>query len=227
MMNWFTDMSEATTTLFGEDFDVFDHTRPCAPQVEADKFTLADLAARQKKGWEEGFAAGLEAGLTDLQAGVQINISEIATEIRTAKAEFLTQAEHIADELAGLLLAAFGNILPTLCAQYGLAEISAVAAEILPSLGREPQLRIQVAPDRMASLRAILAQYDADLVQNISLLPASKLGPSDIVIRWHHGEAVRNADAMWRNILAILAPHGLNPAPTEMAATTKEPAHVQ
>lgn len=227
MTNWCTNMTETITVLFDEDFDAPDHMRASAHQAEVKKISVDDLAACRKEAWDEGFAAGREAGLATLQTDMRINLAEIATGMHTAKIDLMTQTEQIGEELAGLLLAAFNHTLPALCARYGLAEIAAVAAEIVPPMVGGAQLHIQIAPDRVGPMREILARHDADLAENISLIASSKLGSSDIVMRWHQGEAVRDVDAMWRNILAILAPYGLSPTPARMDAATRELSYVE
>jgi len=76
-------------------------------------------------------------------------------------------------------------------------------------------------------LRQHIARLDPDLVRAIRVMPGSQMGPSDIAIRWQHGEAVRDAARIWNSIAAILAPHGLMDDGSLARVAEKEPADVE
>ena len=227
-----------TDSLFAEDFDTPPPPAPAAPGSAPPLFTAEELAASRAEAWREGQEAGLAAAREAEAAATAAALAMIATELRAARAELALGAEQTAENLACLLAAALASALPALCARHGEAEIRAVAAEILPSLTQEPNIRVLVPPQHITALQAEIATLDHELAEHVRLIATPALGPSDITIRWHHGEAVRDAAELWDQIAAILAPHGLlgatampepvsRPAPgPSKKKQQQEPAHV-
>jgi len=196
-----------TGTLFAEDFDV--PPAPPAPGSAPPLFTAEDLALTRAEAWRLGEEAGLAAARDGQARATGEALAMIATELRAARAELAASAEQTAENIARLLAASLGVALPALCVQHGEAEIRAVAREILPSLTHEPNVRVLVAPEHVAALQAEIATLDHELAEHVRLIATPGLGASDITIRWHHGEAVRDATELWEQIAASLAPHGL------------------
>jgi flagellar biosynthesis/type III secretory pathway protein FliH len=221
--------------LFAEDFDTPPPAAPAAPASAPAMFTAEDLAAARAAAWREGQEAGLALARDGAATATGAALATIAAELPAARAALAAGAEQTAENLARLLAAALAAALPALCARHGEAEIRAVAAEILPSLTHEPNIRVLVAPEHMAALQAEIATLDHELAEHVRLIATPALGPSDITIRWHHGEAVRDAAELWDQIAATLTLHGLlsaAPTPEPVARTPgkkhqKEHAHVE
>ena len=221
-------MAQRPLAFFSEDFD-----RPAAPvnAPEPDTapalFTAEEMAASRAVAWAEGHEAASRETAQDDARQLGQSLAAVAEALSSTRAEYLAQAESAAEELARLLSGALAAALPALCAQHGAAEIQAVAAEILPPLIHESHVRVQVAPHRVDALQQQIAALDPELVRIISVMAAPQLGPSDIAIRWQHGEAIRDAGQIWNNIRNILAPHGLSPDEAQTAPMEKEPAHAE
>ncbi len=226
-MNWFTDRAASCGPLFGEDFDMPAVAAMPAPEASAAPEPVPDLAMERQAAWDAGFAAGHAAGRAGQGAQAKDALRLIATELNTAREDLLRQAEHTAEELSRFLLTALGQAMPALCARHGAAEIAAIAAEVLPPLAGEPRVRVQVSPERAPDLRGLLATLDAEITDRLELTTVPELGPSDIIVRWRHGTARRDARAIWESILAILAPHGIAPMRADAGEPTKELASVE
>jgi flagellar biosynthesis/type III secretory pathway protein FliH len=227
-MNWSTDMRTPKAHLFAEDFDAPPRLSEPDSPVMVEQFTADDLTASREIAWQEGFAAGQREVRNNQDVDARQLLQDIAGAIDEARAEFMASGDRIAEELARLLLTSLRHVLPALCAQYGETEIAAIMRAIRPSLLHDPALRIQVAEGRVEPLRHLLAEAHHDIADQVQVAASPRLGPSDITLRWHMGESVRDAAALWGDIQSILGLHGLNnpePAPTDHKA--REPAHAE
>ena len=88
-------------------------------------------------------------------------------------------------------------------------------------------VRVQIRPEREAGLRQFLMQRDPEMLDRMRLTPNAALGMSDIVIRWHQGEAIRDAMKIWEHIISILAPHGLWPITAAETICQENLSHVE
>ncbi len=121
----------------------------------------------------------------------------------------MDQAEATAGELSRFLLTALSAALPEFCARHGMAEIQAIATEILPALIGEPTIKIRMTAAQIPAMQAHVSNFDADLIKKIHFTPDDHMGPSDIAIRWDQGGAVRDFAQSWHGIVSILDRQGL------------------
>jgi len=129
-------------------------------------------------------------------------------------------------------------VFPALCARFGAAETQAVIRTILPVLRQEPRATVRIAPDLVAPVVETITRIDADLVARIDIEPDPTMPDGDVRVTWRHGEARRDARALWRDIGDILGQTGW-PVPPPLVATVpgampvampvamKEPADVE
>lgn len=222
MKSWCTEMIQTKALFFDEDFDVIlgSETDDRALGQENDQKSTAEECTELT--WDDGFSAGREAAIAESETDTRLILTAIADEMNRTRQEVVERSELLAEEIGSLLLGALRVCLPDLCTQYGAAEVRAIASEILPCLANEAQVRIQVAPDRLDTVRSVLSEFDDNVARNMSLYPSDKLGPSDIIIRWHSGESVRDASAIWPAIMTILALQGICPTATAAAIANKE-----
>ena len=224
----FINTAKNPSSFFAEDFDAPVRRPVEMPLVVAEEcFTGADMAAARQTAWDAGFQAGqTSVGAAAVSADAQI-LQAVTENIAQLRQEISTGGENIAEALAGLLLAALNQAMPAFWAHYGELEIQALAAEILPGLLHDPDVRVQIRPEREAGLRQFLMQRDPEMLDRMRLTPNAALGMSDIVIRWHQGEAIRDAMKIWEHIISILAPHGLWPITAAETICQENLSHVE
>ena len=213
--------------LFAEDFDL-PETEPtaAAPEMIAPVVDLAQLAAAKAAAFDEGFAMGRAAALAEDAAGVRQAVDALAAELGAARDAARLIGEQAAEEIARLLLAALGAVMPVLCASHGEAEATAVARAVLPALTGEPEIAIRTNPHTATALLAEIARIDPDLVARVRMTPTDALAPGDLRIAWRDGLAVRGGAALWREVAAILVPQGLLGNDLAMdQSTTKDIRH--
>lgn len=230
MRRWSISAVHPIAGLFGEDFDLRAPPPPEEIFVIEEVATVAtflaeDVAAARRQAWAAGRDAGLKEAADDLAARSNDLLTTIVAQLRDMRAASIAIAEANAHETARLLCAALRAMLPDLCARHGAAEIQAVAAEILASLADERVVRIQVAPENLGLLEAVIKGLDLGSDVAFRLTASDLFGPSDIRIRWQGGEAVRRATELWRRVAEILTRGGFVPATDE--PFLKAVTHVQ
>ena len=230
MRRWSISTVPRIAGLFAEDFD----QRPEPPPVEpfvADDLVMPetgpseDVAVARALGWADGHAAGLAEAAGAVEEKTTLLLAHIAAQLDDMQAAHMAAAEDCANAVAQLLCAALGTVMPALWAQHGAAEIGAVAAEIMPSLVDERVVRVQVAPENVMVIDQIISDLDLGSDVEVRVSALGSLGPSDIRMRWQHGEARREAGDLWRRVAAILTRDGF--LPTDNTASLKAIAHVE
>ncbi len=202
--------------LFAEDFDLPGQEHPAGPEGPAAEpevitpvFDLAQLEAEKAAAYDEGYAAGRAALLAEDAAGLRRAVDALATGLDAARDAAGLIGEQTAEEIARLLLASLGAVMPVLCAAHGSAEAAAVARAVLPALNGEPEITIRTSPHTASALQAEIARLDPDLAPRVRMLPTDAMAPGDLRIAWRNGLAVRDGAALWREVAEILLPHGL------------------
>jgi flagellar assembly protein FliH len=207
--------------LFAEDFDappgitVLDDPPeepepPPPPPPPA--ITEADLAVARADAYAEGHRNGLAQAAADRAEVTRQMLGTIAERLAGAGAEAKRIAEEQADAVARLLLGTLAAVLPATCARHGAAEVAALTRAVLPALVREPRVTIRISPHVVRAVEQELARLDPDLHGRVSLVPTDAVAPGDARIAWQDGAAVRDAAALWREVVGALAPLGLLPS---------------
>jgi flagellar biosynthesis/type III secretory pathway protein FliH len=192
------------SALFDEDFDK--PTRAPQPKVVEPVYSSDDITGAREAAWQEGHAAGLQEAEADTCAVTQKLIETIAGQLETARATATEIAEQSAEELARLLLDSLAAILPTLCAQHGEAEVQAVVRAVLPALTQEPAITIRANPHERMVIAQEMERLEPELAARVQIVPTDAIAPGDVRITWRNGAATRNAEALWQQVAAILAP---------------------
>lgn len=196
--------------LFAEDFDLPEPDRTLVEPERADPVVdRAEQEASKVAAFEEGIAVGRAALLAEDVARVRQAVESLAGELHAAREDARMICEQAAEEIARLLLAALGAVMPVLCATFGAAEAGAVARAVLPALLSEPEITIRTNPHTAPALLAEFARIDPDIASRVQITPTDALLPGDLRIAWKDGQAVRDGAALWRGVVAILVPQGL------------------
>ena len=214
-------MAYVELLLYPEDF-ADPAPRPAPPPAPAEPvFTAADVAAARAEGFASGAAAGRTEAALQQQARVAEALGRVAERLDAAADAAMAAAEAHAQALAQVLVDALRAAFPTLSAQHGAAEMRRVIAAILPALARETAVTLHVPPALEAAARSALQALALRRATPPRIVPDARLQPGDIEIAWDDGRAVRDGAAVWRDVLAALAPLRLSaemptsPAPTE------------
>jgi|SRR5271165_510400 len=193
--------------LFDEDFDL----PPPAPEPEVIQplFTAAELMAARDEAAHDSRDSTLAEADQATRAVVGRTLTEIASQLTSARTEAATIAEQSAEAIARLLLNCFATAFPALSARHGAGELTAVLREILPALHREPKITIRINPHLVSAMTEEIHALDADLAARVRLIPTDAVAQGDARVTWENGAATRSALSLWEQIEGILAPAGL------------------
>ncbi len=196
--------------LFAEDFDLPEHPEPQAePEAAEPVFDRTELEAAKAAAFDEGAAAGRAELIAQDMVGLRLAVGALADELSAARDAARMIGERAAEEVARLLMAALGAVLPVWCEAHGDREACAVARTVLPALMGEPEITVRTHARTAPALMAEIARIDPDIASRVRMVPTDALAPGDLRIAWKDGLAVRDAAALWREVAAILVPQGL------------------
>ncbi len=190
--------------LFAEDFDAPAHQ--AAPAKQRPIFTAAELDATRAAAFAEGRDSGLAEAAAQHELALDTAAAALAGRLALLREDARAAAERAAAALARLLLDTLAALFPALCARHGPAEAEAVLRALLPGLGAEPSLNLRANPRDLPALQAALARAAPALAARASFSPSEIAAPGDIALAWNHGEATRDARALWDAVAAALAP---------------------
>lgn len=197
--------------LFAEDFDMPSGITVLDDPSVAEKPDIApitpqELEAARENAYAEGLKQGLAQAAADRAEVTRQMLDAISRHLQNAKEEAGRVADESARTLAQLLLGVLGTMLPATCAHHGEAEARAVVQTVLPALVREPQVVVRVSPLVADAVSAELENLDSEVAGSVSLVPAESIPPGDVRISWTDGQAIRDTQAIWKNIADTLAP---------------------
>ena len=190
--------------LFAEDFDA--PAQQAAPPRQRPIFTAAELDATRETAFAEGRDSGLAEAAAQHEVALDAAAAALAGRLALLREDSRAAAERAAAAVARLLLDTLAALFPTLCARHGPAEAEAVLRALLPGLGGEAALSLRANPRDLPALQAALARAAPALAARASFVPSEIAAPGDIALAWNHGEATRDARALWDAVAAALAP---------------------
>ena len=218
-------MSHADLLLYPEDFaDPRPRAAPLPVLVQASVvpgFTAEDVEAARAEGYLSGETAGRAAEAAGQRARLAEALARLAERLDAAEESSVAAVESRAQALGRVLVDALTAALPSLAAQCGVAEMRRVIAMIMPALSREASVTLHVPPDLLEAAHAELDALRLRRAVPPVVVADAQLPPGDIEITWTDGRAVRDGAAIWRNVIAALAPLGLPANPPASTGPTE------
>jgi flagellar biosynthesis/type III secretory pathway protein FliH len=170
--------------------------------------TEADLAAARAAGHAAGYRAGRDEATAATQACLADTLAALARQLDDAADAASRVAEASARALATLLLDTLATSFPALRQAHGEAELRRFVRDVLTPLRRTPQVTVHVHPDLTEAVAAEIATLR--LRGRAPAIEASEaLAYGDATVLWEDGAAVRDTQAAWDAVLAVLRPLGL------------------
>lgn len=173
-------------------------------------YSRDDLAEAERDGYRDGYAAAHAEAAQSRAAAETAALAAVASAMQEARGEVAGVAERTARAFAKLALAAMRATMPELMRRHAHLEISALVAEVLPGLAREPAIRVEVAPALAPGVGAKLASIDGGASERIVVVGCPGLPPGDVRIAWSAGRASREPSAVWGQVLAAFDEEGLD-----------------
>ncbi len=172
-------------------------------------FSQDDLARAQQEGFQEGYAAAHAEAAASRAAAETMALAAVANAMMEAHGAVADVADRTACAFAKAVTATMRAIMPELIRRSASREISALIAEILPGLSREPTVVIGVAPGLVAGLVDRLSRMDGMPRDGIRVCAEAGLQDGDARIVWGTGQASRQPFVVWQRILEAFGQEGL------------------
>lgn len=206
-------MPDTFLVLYPEDFAEPKPRAAPPPAAVEPGFSAADIAAARAEGYASGEAAGRAAAAADRHTHLAEALARLAERLAAAEDAATAAVEMRALALAQVMRDALAAAFPSLTRLHGAAEMRGVIAAVMPALSREASVTMHVPPDLLEAARAALDGLNLRRAAPPRIVADDRLRPGDIEIAWDDGRAVRDGAAIWREVVAALAPLGL-PADT-------------
>ena len=173
-------------------------------QPDEPRFSRDEMSLAKQEGFDAGYAAALADAAASRAAAEVMALRAIAGAMTDAAAQAARVSDQAAAALGGALTHAMRAVVPELMRRSGLVEASAMLAQLLPGLSREPEVRVAVAPELADGLSASLAGFAPDLRERIQIAGSGQAGEADVSVRWHAGQARRQPAQVWSAVMETL-----------------------
>jgi hypothetical protein len=195
--------------LFAEDFDrdkVMSEPQAIEPEVIEPTYSVGELTEAREAAWRDGHSAGLREAAADSVAAVHETATAIATQLAAEREVAAARAEQSAASIARLLLDSLDATFPTLCEQYGDAEVRSLVRVVVPALTQEPCITVRAHPRTATAVAEEIARLDPELSTRVQTVACDSIAPGDVRVIWRNGAATRDAAMLWQQVLRTLAP---------------------
>jgi flagellar biosynthesis/type III secretory pathway protein FliH len=186
----------AASLFLQRDFSDAALQTPVAPSFSADDMSAAEAAAQ-----ERGRLAGLAEAEESRQQYETMTLAAIAGAMAGARSAVREVADEAATAFARAVLAAMNVTMPVLIARSAVSEVSDMLACLMPGLAREPEIRMEVAPDLVSGVTASLDQLSHDDRVRITVAGIDGMAPGAAKIAWSTGQADRQPQQVWNRVV--------------------------
>ncbi len=168
-------------------------------------FDRDDIESAKQDGFQEGYVAAHAEAAASRAASEALTLAAVAGAMLEARQAVTDVAECTALAMARAVSAAMRATVPALMRRSAGLEIATLVEQILPGLAREPSIAVEVAPDLVAGLIGKLSglpdmQRGGIIVRGVDGLPYG-----DARITWGAGDARREPDAVWQQVIDAFA----------------------
>ena len=193
--------------LYIEDFDAAQQPAPelVAPEPEP-TFAMSDIVAAREAGRQAGIveARADHASLTaDLQLAAVQSIADTALNARVQTDRLaLLRAEELTATILAILVAA----LPAAMSAQASVEFEAIVQALVPAMRCEPEISVRAHPDQATVLDGLLRKSLEPSKTSLVIHCDDTLESGSVFFEWRDGGAVRDCDAIWKQITKALEP---------------------
>jgi flagellar biosynthesis/type III secretory pathway protein FliH len=183
--------------------DLNDHALRKPP---AQSFSPAELEQAKQEGFEAGLQAGLNAAAASREVAEAATLDMVARLLVDARAASAAATDQAGAVLAQALVSAMGAIMPDLVRRSGLGEAGAMLTQVLAGLSREPDVRVEVRPELADGVTALVGRLAPELSNRVTVQGLDRLAAGEVLVRWSAGHARRQPGAVWQAVMDRLEP---------------------
>lgn len=219
-------MTPSKPFLFDQSFDL--SAMKAEEEAQAIKtYTEEEVALIKEQAYGQGFIAGKETALADLQtkqSGLLANMNRLLERLAADVWQVYAQQKQTASDIA---LAIARKILPEYTRKHGIQEMTAVIEQSITDMINEPRLVLRVNEQHFDYVKNEVDAMAERLgyLGKMIILADPQLGENDCRLEWADGGMERNTSLTWSEIERQVARHaGAGPVHHAPAASrTNDP----
>ena len=173
-------------------------------------FAMDEVSAAKEVAYAEGKKAGLAEAAASREQKIVQTIDRIAQNFSKLFSAEQMREKIYEKESIHLVLMAIDKMFPTLNEKLGQEDMSEALSQIVRNVSGEAEIIIEVAPDAVEDIRALLARQwpEGEKGPAFTVKGREQLGSGACALSWQDGGAVRDpaalAEKMREQILALL-----------------------
>jgi flagellar assembly protein FliH len=181
---------------------------PPTPTFSLEEMQAAKASA-EKKGYEEGIAAGLAQAATEQAKrndATRAVMEQMGHEFQMLRAGYDALLAQQGKEVSQLVFTIARQIAGDALDRRSHLMIEAMIARCLPSVLLKPRVVVEVHPDMLDQVQGQIitlfreASYDGDFV----VRAGAQIAKHDLRVDWLSGYAERNTEALWQEVDRLL-----------------------
>ncbi|WP_413207549.1 flagellar assembly protein FliH [Rhodospirillum sp. A1_3_36] len=196
-------------------------------------FTTAQMEAAREEGYIGGHTSALNEASMATERMTALALDEVARRLDSLRDSHQIAVDALARDAARLVQFICRKVLPATAEENAIPEITALLADLLPSVLDEPRLVVRVHPDVTDMLRLrldpVIAQSGYE--GRVLITPDTRISTADCRVDWGEGGMERDTGRQWAEIEALIDHHVNGPTPvsrtekgTETAASDQRAA---
>ncbi|MCE2510829.1 MAG: hypothetical protein J4G10_07650 [Alphaproteobacteria bacterium] len=165
-------------------------------------FTEEDLAAAQKKGFDEGKSEGRKEAEAETDRQAVNALEQISKHLASLNAAQSEASKSNAREASELAMTVARKVIPEISKHGALVEIEAMVRQCLADRFEEPRVVIRVHDSLLDNLRTRIdaVAENAGFPGKLILLADEALHDADCRVEWADGGAERDEERIWKDI---------------------------
>lgn len=218
-------MSTSKPFLFDHSFDL--SAIKAEEEAKAVKtYTEEEVALIKEQAYGQGFIAGKDVALTDLQtkqSGLLANTNRLLERLAADVWQVYAQQKQTASDIA---LAIVRKLLPEYTRKHGTQEMTAVIEQSIAEMINEPRLVLRVNEQHFDYVKREVDAMAERLgyLGKMIILADPQLGENDCRLEWADGGMERNTSLTWSEIERQVARHaGAGQMHAPVTSRTNEP----
>lgn len=192
--------------MFERSFDA--SSGPRVPERKPVTLKPEQYDALRKEGYDEGFAAGRQAGLDDQAQRLMLLLNNVGGKIDAMLGQMQALRQESETGMRQMALAIARKFVPDFSTRHGVAEIEAMLSAIISEMMHEPRLVVRVHESQFDALDEKITQIAAQKAYTgkIVVMASNEIAAGDCLIEWSDGGMERNAAMLWDKIEQTVTP---------------------
>jgi flagellar assembly protein FliH len=182
-------------------------------------FTTAQMEAAREEGYIGGHTSALDEASMATERMTALALGEVARRLDSLRDSHHIALDALSRDAARLVQFICRKVLPATAEENAIPEITALLADLLPSVLDEPRLVVRAHPDVTDMLRQRLDPVidQSGYEGRVLITPDNRVSTADCRVDWGEGGMERDTGRQWAEIEALIDHHVNGPTPVSRA----------